>query len=1176
MKGCGNMATSVDSLQIELSAQATKANDAIDRLVSKLDRLTTSLGGLDGSKLVGLANGVQRLGNAMQTINSVGTADFTRLANNITKLGSIDTASINRAASAVNQISKSFSGLSSLPKSAEQLVQLANGIKQLGYKSTSNAIENIPKLAIAMKQLMTELSKAPKVSRNLIDMTNALAKLSRTGASSGKAATSLSRSLNTYTSSTGRASKGTKSLASAFGKMYATYWLLFRAFRQFGKAINISSDLTEVQNVVDVTFGKYSNLVEKMSDTSIADFGMSELTVKQVSSRFQAMGTAMGFTQGKMADMSIELTKLTADMASFYNVSQEDVAKDLESIFTGMTRPLRTYGLDLTEATLKEWAMKNGMDANLDSMSQMQKTMLRYNYVLANTGAAQGDFARTADTWHNSVVRLKQSFEQLGSIVGGTLINAFKPLVKTLNEAMQHVISFAQVISNALGKIFGWKYEEGTGGIAQDFEDAEESAGGIADSTGEAAKNIKKMQAGLRAFDELKVINMPDDSKSGGSGGASAGGGAISANGGQWTKTDSILKTFQSDIDTLYKLGEKISESLIKAMQGIDWNEVYEGARNFGTGLANFLNGIFAGQNGTTLFGQVGRTIAGALNTAIYSALSFGETFDFEQFGKNIADGINNFFETFDFGKLAKSLNVWVDGLENAIAGVLKNLKWSDIIVKTGEFLGDLELDTVAVVIGGFVFKQKIKEMIKLEIARKIGAIKINLPKLFFNSIDFIKWNPATATQIVTSLSNFLLGGNGPGTAGFDTIAGNIILSIDEKLGTLIPDFAQEAFGKIVGGIAIGAVSGSWLPGFGTIAGAIVGGILGALDGIEINGKSILRDIIDGIFNWDYTKELFSEAGKFFKEAKNSFEQGDWLGIGANIVDGIFEGFLGVLAFIAEPIGDLFDETVKWIKKIFGIHSPAEEMKPLGENIFWGIVEGFKDTFFEMPKAIQDLYNNYVKPWFTKEKWEEQIGSIQEALSIKWTEAKNWWNSKPDLQKISTKIFDIKSELQSAWENAKRWWNNNKPSLSAITANIKLPRLTISWETKSIAAKALQKLGLNGFPNFSVKYYAQGGFPEDGWFRANHGEIMGRFDNGKSVVANNNQITDGISSAVYKGNQEGNSLLKQEINILRQQNLLLQAILEKEFGITDEQIGNSARRYAQDYMRRTGEEAYSF
>ena len=125
-------------------------------------------------------------------------------------------------------------------------------------------------------------------------MTNALAKLARTGASSGRAANALSGSLNTYTKSTHKASRGTKGLASALGKMYATYWLLFRFVGKIGDSITIASDLVEVQNVVDTVFGDMSSKVEEYAQNSIKQFGMSELSFKQYASRFQAMGSAMG------------------------------------------------------------------------------------------------------------------------------------------------------------------------------------------------------------------------------------------------------------------------------------------------------------------------------------------------------------------------------------------------------------------------------------------------------------------------------------------------------------------------------------------------------------------------------------------------------------------------------------------------------------------------------------------------------------------------------------------------------------------------------------------------------------------------------------------------------------------------------------------------------------------
>lgn len=391
------MVVELESLEIKIQAQATNASGEIDKLVTRLGKLSNSLQSIDGSGINRLSTGVSRLSTAMLSMNAIDSRSFSAAARNITKLSEIDSGKLSAAADSMRRIAGSLKGFDKLSGSVKGLTDLAGGIKQLGYTSSTKAIENIPKLATAMRQLMAELSQAPRVSQNLIDMTNSLAKMARTGGAAGTAARSITSSFSGFTSGASSATKKSFSLASAIGKVYASYFLLFRGFGKIRDAIDISSSLTEVENVVRTTFGKYESLVNDFAADSIQKFGMSELSVKQFASRFQAMGVAMGFPQGKMADMSVQLTKLTADMASFYDVAQSDVAEDLESIFTGQTRPLRTYGLDLTQATLKEWALTQGIEANFKTMTQAEKAMLRYQYVMANTAAAQGDFARTAD-----------------------------------------------------------------------------------------------------------------------------------------------------------------------------------------------------------------------------------------------------------------------------------------------------------------------------------------------------------------------------------------------------------------------------------------------------------------------------------------------------------------------------------------------------------------------------------------------------------------------------------------------------------------------------------------------------------------------------------------------------------------------------------------------------------
>lgn len=440
------MPDNIDSLQIEISANAQKADKALDNLAKSLSKLSSTLGGLQTSKFYQLADGMQKFTSAMTGLNgAVKAQDFTRIATGLNKIAGINASGLRSAAVAMQGLSKSLNNISFISFDSQGIANMANAISllgrktitqaaanipqlttalsglvnsmnqigmvsfdvtglsnltssitKLGGKTATNAIPNIQSLAVALKNMMKVLSTAPTVSSNLIQMTQALAQLAANGTRAGTATRSLANSMNLFSSSAKTARKHTFSLASAFGKFYASWFLLIRGIGLFKDAIDISSDLQEVQNVVDVTFGDMAYKVEDLASHSIEDFGMSELTAKKIASRFQAMGTAMGFTQERMSDMSVTLTELAADMASFYNVEQEDVAKSLQSIFTGETEPMRRYGVDLTNATVQQWALNNGIKANMATMTNAEKTLLRYQYTMEATAAAQGDFARTS------------------------------------------------------------------------------------------------------------------------------------------------------------------------------------------------------------------------------------------------------------------------------------------------------------------------------------------------------------------------------------------------------------------------------------------------------------------------------------------------------------------------------------------------------------------------------------------------------------------------------------------------------------------------------------------------------------------------------------------------------------------------------------------------------------
>lgn len=1205
---------------------------------------------IDASGILNTASALSKMGGKLATVgtdnlvkikddlayfvkgmNSVGALNFdttglTNLIGSIGKLGgkisTQATANLPQISAQMQNFVRQMNKIGELKFDMTNMSSLVTSISKLGSVASGRAVNNIPLLADNLKYLFETLSKAPNVSANIIRMTEALANLAKTGASSGRAATSLGKSLNIFSGSANNAKSSSFSLASALGKLYASYWLLFRAFSKIKDAIDISSSLTEVENVVRTTFGNYEKLIQDFSKTSIQDFGMSELTAKQVASRFQAMGTAMGFSQGKMADMSLQLTKLTADMASFYNMEQSDVARNLQAVFTGETEPLRKYGLDLTQATLKEWAMKQGLDADISSMTQAEKTMLRYQYVMANTAAAQGDFARTADTWANQIRILKQSFEQLAAIIGGALINAFKPFVRTLNAVMQKVIAFATTVTNALGSIFGWKFEISAGGLADDWSDAAGSAADIADSTGQAAKNVEKMNKGLRAFDELNLITTPDNSSGSGSGGSGGGGASGGGASGGLVQVDTIFKDYESQIRSLRELGAYISDALSDAMESIDWDNIYSKARNFGKGLADFLNGLITPR----LFGDVGMTIASALNTAIYTALSFGEEFDWTNLGDSIAAGVNRFFETFDFSALGRTINTWVHGIYDTITTAIGNIKWSEVWDGVTDFLSEIDLETISLIIGAFALKYAGKILTGKILKETIGKL---ISEKFVAA--FGQESVKSILSYVVPISLSVAVGALTFTIGKDSIkkdAENLVKAY--KDGGFL-QYLQESLKQLINPF-------EWINAYG-------GGILsqkGILDrysdGVDLNIKMPKKEDYASLDEYQKALNDFNNNVPDSLKVPSSFDLKAWIDEWKqmNGLENVDLRAEVVLPNLREKISGFKDDVKEWwgLNVELPVHNKLtttqNDISLWWENVkeYWGEKKlSIQTEIGEIKGKIEEKWNEaseYIQenilPWFTKDHWLEIGNGIKEGLSTKWEEFSTWWSDTGIAVWWNEKVSpwftvntwkelgeNIRKGLSKKWEEFTGWWENtgfykwwnqdvapkfttDKWTFSGISdglknawnnaiaavkhiwngfANWMNSKLSFSWDAVSIAGKQIVEAGsinLGKIPTF-----AAGGFPSQySMFMAGENgraEMLGTVG-GKTAVAGGQEIT-GIRDAVY-------STAQQEMELLRQQNQLLQGILEKEFGITSEQIGKSARNYAKDYFNRTGREAYIF
>lgn len=319
-----------------------------------------------------------------------------------------------------------------------------------------------------------------------------------------------------------------KSTAKSCNKINSSFKNLFKGIgftavivglnKVVKSAIQAASDLEEVQNVVEVSFGSMTQEVEDFANRAVKSYGISTLTAKQMASTFMAMSNGMGIAAQDGKNMSLSLTALAADIASFYNVQTSVAQTALNSIFTGETESLKKFGVVLTEANLKAFALSQGIKKEYSAMSQAEKVGLRYNYVLQSLSKAQGDFARTSGSWANQTRILKEQWNQLIGILGKQFISLLTPLVKGLNKVLSYLIA----IGNAIAKTFGGS---AITGIKGGLDDAAAGAGDIASGLEESDKAAKKLNKTIASFDELETLAPKDSSSSGSSG--STGGGSL-------------------------------------------------------------------------------------------------------------------------------------------------------------------------------------------------------------------------------------------------------------------------------------------------------------------------------------------------------------------------------------------------------------------------------------------------------------------------------------------------------------------------------------------------------------------------------------------------------------------------------------------------------------------------
>lgn len=398
-------------------------------------------------------------------------------------------------------------------------------------------------------------------------------------------------------------------LTSAVGKLGLAIGAAFSVVKlvQFGKeAIDLGSDLQEVQNVVDVTFATMNEAVNEFARNAAETAGLSETMAKRYTGTFGAMAKAFGFAEEESFSMSTALTQLAGDVASFYNLTQDEAYTKLKSVFTGETETLKDLGVVMTQNALDSYAMAKGYGKTTKQMSEQEKVALRYSFVLDQLSAVQGDFVRTSDSWANQTRVLSLNFDSFKANIGQALINIFTPFLKVINQIVSKLGELSEGFVSFSEMLVGTSTSGGGGspGVAEQYEEiannSDMASGSVEDFSKSLKKASKDAKQSISPLDNLNniTVGIAEDLESAGSVGIGDIVSSDTKDVNNLKKTSSVIDRIIEDLTGFVKnkdwggLGEYISNGFVASLDFIsDKLEEFDW-RGLGEDIGDFLAGI--------------------------------------------------------------------------------------------------------------------------------------------------------------------------------------------------------------------------------------------------------------------------------------------------------------------------------------------------------------------------------------------------------------------------------------------------------------------------------------------------------------------------------------------------------------------------------------------------------
>lgn len=957
---------------------------------------------------------------------------------------------------------------------------------------------------------------------------------------------------------------GIQGLAKKAGAALAAAFAVKKIIDFGAQCIELGSDLAEVQNVVDVTFPRMSKQVDDFAKNAITSFGLSETMAKRFTGTFGAMAKAFGFGEQAAYEMSTTLTGLAGDVASFYNISQDEAYTKLKSVFTGETETLKDLGIVMTQSALDSYALANGYGKVTAKMSEAEKVALRYKFVQDQLSLASGDFIRTADGWANQVRVLKLQFDSLKATIGQGLINVLTPVIQVINRIISKLMSLANAFKAftemVTGKKGGGGASAATAGMdamAQSADKAGAAAGGAGGAAKKAAKDMKSITTGI---DELNIISPDTDSSGAGSGGGAGGGySADEFDMGELdtSAVDEMDNKYQGLIDkanqlkNLFMAGFKVGfgdtsvlDSMKESIQGIKDSlteiftspEVQQAANRFANILAINL-------------GKIAGSVA-SIGASIADNLLGGISLFLQQNKDRIKEYIVAMFDIGSRiaeieGKVAKAWSTVFSSLRSDSA---KQINVDIIGIFSEAFMGGTEL--------AGTFAADVLDTITAPFIENADYIRTTLEDTFsavepvFSTIKdlaaetFEKIGTTYDEHVAPMLATFRQGFTEIGTLWLNLYNAHI-LPVLQNLSTRFVEFKDQYLSSLIdkflefGGKVADAVTKLW-------TGALQPFIEWFMSNVAPVIASCLQAAIDTFFGfWESVsgiiEGLLTALGGVIDFVVGVFT-GDW----SLAWEGIKEIFTGIW----ETLKELVSGAVTFIQNVVNLAWTAISG---ATSTIWNGIKTLLNTLWNWLKSLANTLFNAIKTSIStawenvKSKTSEIWESIKEFVSNLWDTIKTAVDEKFTAMKDAIAgVWDtVRTKTKETWDGI---WADIKGIINLIIngvesmANRVIDAINAMIDAVNEVADKVPGIGADfipNIPNIHLPRLAQGGF-----VRANTPQLAMIGDNRHygEIVAPEDKMQEMVDRAVALASQtSSNGMSEQYLSIMVD---LLQRIID--------------------------------